>query len=439
MAQRQTPPAVSDWVDVDDWQDTSAQTPPPLPDPIGGLAENINKETIKPSSYNPAGLDLLAGVGSEVFSTGLGVSKLLNRATGGRIGHDPSTPLESVPLFGERYNFAPQNTMQKVGKVGAQIAEVALPTSAASKLVQGPGFLRAAARTGLEGATVGAVRSAQTGDPVQGAKEGVIAAATGGVIRAIPPLVQRAKVALAGGPQNYIEQQLAGGTPVKAITERGQMIQKVTPELAQNPAYLQAKNIRFQQKAFEDFNAAKHGLKAAEGSLNSTLKIPRDKIIDFIDDKIAELQVPGRDELLSGAPEAVRELVNARNTISKLHQYIPVDDAIKLRRQLDNAIQVGGGFKETSTAAERALMQARRDVSNAVRGEIAAVDGGFRRANEAFSKAADVMDAGQIDWNTGRVKLGELTKVQQLKNVVKRGAGTAAVGAGGYAAYKALE
>lgn len=166
-------------------QAVQTAAPPPLPNPIAGLAADINKEAAKPTSYNPVATDLLAGAGSGVFSTGLGISKLFNRATGGRVGHDPATKLESVPLFGKNYDFSPQNTTQKVGMAGEQIAEVAVPATKASSLIKGPGWLRAAARTGAEGATVGAVRAAQTGDPVQGAKEGTAAAALGGGVRLV--------------------------------------------------------------------------------------------------------------------------------------------------------------------------------------------------------------------------------------------------------------
>jgi len=161
-------------------------------------------------SFAKTGVDLLAGIGSGVLNTSLGVSKLMNRATGGRLGVSPSTTLEDIGM-------QPTNTAQKIGMGAEQVGEFFLPAgaigegtkaveaaTAASKLPQlVKTGLNLAARSGLEAAGAGAVTAAQTGGNPDATK-------TAAAIAAAFPVAGKILEPAADAIKNVLSQKLPG-------------------------------------------------------------------------------------------------------------------------------------------------------------------------------------------------------------------------------------
>jgi hypothetical protein len=166
--------------------------------------------------------DLLIGAGKSVLGTIQGGGNLIRSIpkVGPALDAMGSVTLPVTPQ--------PSNTMQTVGKVAGDIGQFMLPGAALGKvkmaLATGSGLLDALVGAGVEGASAGAIGSAQTGSLAQGGKIGLATAGTtaamSGLLAAAKPLsekienvlVKPSKADLADGfdPENVFKYNVGG-------------------------------------------------------------------------------------------------------------------------------------------------------------------------------------------------------------------------------------
>ncbi len=241
----------------------------------------------------------------------------------------------------------------------------------------------------------------------------------------------------------------------------------VAPKLAQNPKLVGVGQEAFEKRLFTEFKTADSAVKAAETATPKATTIVKQDVLADIDAAIDKLQIPASPTIqrvpvmtpgkgvtgfqnktvsqsVSGHPDALKVLKASRDDIAKLPDNIPFHELVTYRRQLDRAIQTGGGWKDTATAAERAAMEAKRNVVNSIRAKLGDASAPFKAANKQFSTYADGMEAAGLDWNTGR-KLSRVGKVppssrtRRAAELAGKAAVTAAGAGAGYEIYQKLK
>ncbi len=127
---------------------------------------------------------LFSGIGGAGFSTAKGLATLAERGANlGMPGGPVERALEQSPTVQKLTEDRP-GVMENVGRMGEQMAEMAIPGPTEAKLASKlneilPWGLRLAARAGLSGATTGAMTAIQSGgDPEAGLQGGKVAAGT---------------------------------------------------------------------------------------------------------------------------------------------------------------------------------------------------------------------------------------------------------------------
>jgi hypothetical protein len=145
----------------------------PAPEKLGvGFGPDTTLENDALKAISDVGIGLAV---KGPLKTALGVSQLLNRASGGRLGVPPSVTQEDVGI-------APTNTAQRVGQTVEQIGEFFVPGGAVAKggkaveALKIPAALKTVGKAAMEGVAAGGVAAAQTGSPTTGAVAGATAA-----------------------------------------------------------------------------------------------------------------------------------------------------------------------------------------------------------------------------------------------------------------------
>ncbi len=155
------------------------------------------------ANFVDAPQNFLEGVGSGVMSTARGVSKLAHRA------------IPAIPEIPEGYAKPPEGFMGAVGHYGEQAAEFLAPVGligkagkaidGATAAVRGGRVLAGAGKAALEGLSTGAITTAQTGSPTEGAKAGATGAAVSGVLQTLPKTYQAVKNRLTPERQRAVD------------------------------------------------------------------------------------------------------------------------------------------------------------------------------------------------------------------------------------------
>jgi hypothetical protein len=149
---------------------TAPQVPPePKAPPAQSTWEKIKTGAV----------DLAKGAGEGALQTGLTLSPLINK-----IPYIGETLAPSAGIRGAEELATPANTTQKVGKIGEQVAEFAIPTGVAAKEAQAAGklipFLGRTA-TGLVGGLTGSQLGKYGGRMIGGETGGEIGEIAGGL------------------------------------------------------------------------------------------------------------------------------------------------------------------------------------------------------------------------------------------------------------------
>lgn len=135
-------------------------------------------------------------------------------------------------------------------------------------------------------------------------------------------------------------------------------------------------------------------------------QIPMRPVLGSIDEAIGKLHVRGTNA--TGHPDAVNALRSLREQVAKLPEYADADQVIQLRRQFDKAIQEGGGFKGSGTAAEKTTMRMKRGVSDLLRTQLNELDPALKLANRDYSiyrSAADIVERRALG-DVGKIGTG---------------------------------
>lgn len=193
---------------------------------------------------SPATTETAIGAGKSVLGTIKGGADLIRQIPG--VG----PALERGPAYDFKtpITLEPQDTAQRVGKTAADIGQFMLPASSLAKvkaaLKTGSGLLNALVGAGVEGASAGAIGSAQTGDLGKGAVTGAVTAGTTlgaqAALASLKPLAERIERALVKPQQadmrdgfktaNIFKHQL-GGTLEQSYDKTQQAIDRASKQL----------------------------------------------------------------------------------------------------------------------------------------------------------------------------------------------------------------
>lgn len=239
-----------------------------------------------------------------------------------------------------------------------------------------------------------AAPAAQTGTLADALKAGPL---VGPIVGAGENLLSKVRRYRAGGDIPYIEQQIK-----PAGAERQAATIKIAPQMAEDPQLLAAKGARFDQQVFDKFKAAEAELKAAGQSVPQGTMIPKKGLMDDLLDTIdKQSSFESNPEVVSNSA-AHKILGDWYNKLDKLPDQIPFEELRDFRQKLDRDIMTHGGWKETASSADRAEMQANRDVVNTIRKHLKGINARLDTADAAYGPAADAVSASGLDWESGR-------------------------------------
>ncbi len=139
-------------------------------------------------------------------------------------------------------------------------------------------------------------------------------------------------------------------------------------------------------------------------------------------------------------PDARRALERAANSVNRLSDQANAKDVIKLRRDLDQAAEEMGGFKEAGPAVDRISAKVFRGVGDMVRGRLNDMDPGLAKANHEYwltRKAVDIAERRQLG-EVGKVGTGLPGRGSLLDDIIASGVGGSVGGPAGAAAAEGL-
>lgn len=242
-----------------------------------------------------------------------------------------------------------------------------------------------------------------------------------------------------GPAKAQIEQKLG-----PSAIERKAVTGEISDELAKRQNFVKAaKGEPFDSEVYKGFKDSEVALDAAAQQVPKGTMARKAPIVQDIKAKIGKLQVPGQIDpatghpvMISGHPDAVKALQNALNTIEQFPDMVPFEDMRLFRQQLDQAIKTSGGWKETASAAEKAVAEANRSVANSIRAELAQAAPVMSPANAEYSLMHKAMESAGLSFEDGR-RLANIGKVPASRALEAfKAAGK--LGIGGYSAYKLL-
>lgn len=177
----------------------------PTPSPAGQAPQiNMQPQSIPSAVGSAVGSEVRSqardtgevakGVGKGILSTAIGANKLTSKIpiAGQYLSASPQQIQQAEPYT------QPSNTAQKIGKIGEQAAEFALPGGALRGAVKGGSVAAMLARSILEGVSAGGVSAVQTGgDMGEAVKTAALGAGTSAGIEAAAKSVPAVKSAVA--------------------------------------------------------------------------------------------------------------------------------------------------------------------------------------------------------------------------------------------------
>lgn len=213
--------------------------------------------------------------------------------------------------------------------------------------------------------------------------------------------------------------------------------QSISPEIAERGMARGRSGKAIDANVMAEVNRAGTGVAEAENRLTgrTQYRIERNPILGEIDQAIQDLHVGEA----TGHPEAVSKLRTMRAEIAKLPEVMSVDDAIRFRRSLDKAVEDAGGFKQSSTSADRMDMTVRRGVADMFRRRLNGIDEGLATANHDFwlaRKAADIVQRRELG-EVGKITSGLPGRGSILDDILATTIGTAVGGPAGGAVAEA--
>lgn len=344
-------------------------------------------------------LDLGAGAGKGALRSVYGAGDVIRRGLGMK-----DRPFQDPKLQQE---LQPTNPMQKAGQFIEQGAEYALPIP--GKKLKAAGTL---GKMAYEGARAGLVGGAQSGgDPTQTATQATIGAVIPGIgavlsdaapglksaaekiyrrfllqgggkwadkkvaENAIPELIKRGEGALTeGGFTDHVEQR---------IMDSGKKIEAAEDAALKNPSW----------------RAGSYSAKQGTVQMVPPGQIETKPILDEME-RLTKEKFLKSGKVPALMQDEYKQWLRMSRDLKSRGQFIPLDQAIALRRQLDQAVAESSGFQKIDLNASKEAMRAG---ANALRKELARWVPDMAAANKEYSLWAGVND---VIKNTQERKIG---------------------------------
>lgn len=337
-----------------------------------------------PSVFQPV-TDVLAGIGSGVFNSGLGVSKLL--------GAVPSeTTLEDIGM-------APTNDLQKAGMAAEQIGEFFLPSglagkgakaveaaTAASRLpTAAKTLLNVGTRAGLEATGAGAVTAVQTGGDVETTR------AAAGLSAAIP-VAGRVIQPVANVAKTFLSQKLPGRL-VESLIKPPKRMKAFGKEPGQEVA-LQRLKANTLEGLEQEIAQRSDNVGAIIDRMLSTPSAARQRIDIVplingpIDDAIRAAKIDGNKALVSRLEELRAGQLTERFNLTTTPKALRVSPLDARRIKTQN----GKAFRWSEDPVESSLNDVRQQIYRNINDAIEAKVPGVKAVNRSYG---NLLSAGK--------------------------------------------
>lgn len=417
MAQRQTA-KVDDWVDVDDWQDvTPAQ------------------ESIKPfesPKYGPTGPSAGEVASEQAASVLRGIPQAVT-----------SLPAAAKEIGLTAWDFARGKLMPGAKRLGSIASGMAQPLTTTARgvgaliapdTISAPSeedFTRAAEGSGalLAGAEIpNIVRGAVKAAPVA---SGAVARASGAVARKALGAVTTPEALESAAATSKAQALKPVGLEAQAAAQR------IAPEASRRGLFSGIRSKTIDRNVKAELDRAGQMVSKAEARLSSDVRpeaqIAKAPILQEMDDILR-----GLDPDIF--PEAVSQIQRLRGAVNRLPEYASFDRVIKLRRDLDTAVDQMGGFKGASASADRIKVVTTRGVSDILRRQLNDLDPSLKAANHEFwlaRKASDIVSRRELG-DVGKMGTELPGRGSLLDDIIATGTGSAIAGAPGAIAAEAV-
>jgi len=305
-----------------------------------------------------AGIGALKGAGSTVF----GLGKLVHDYTPiGRIS-DAILPgaFEQKPE-----EIVPQNTAQRVGFTGEQVAEFFVPGGSAAKLAQAP--------------KAAGITLAQTSSPMDAGASGAITAVIPGA-----GTVARLSKGFREGAEKSAAQAL-GATKEWAKAEAS----KLAPEMIQRGVKGSREAMLDQAKAQAATIGSAIDDVIADAAARGTI-VDGDVARSSIQAARKALMIPsssGKNIPIEGTQAALNKLDRLDKFVERLGPAIPIEDAQRVKQAWDKIVSKAGlyGPKATSSATDNAEAWAIREAAGSFRKLLADASPDLATLNKEFA------------------------------------------------------
>lgn len=270
--------------------------------------------------------------------------------------------------------------------------------------------------------------------------------------------IQSARQALAGGPVRFIVQSLLRGSK---NAEREALAFDAAPQLSKDVEFLTAKTPKqVDELLLKRYQTAKTAIDAGEKLVPEGTTLAREPLLNQIKavkDRFRTIgeattrQVPttvqSPSSIYGGLPDtrfktvtsntfseinknALAEIERLYDEVAKQPADIPFERLRELLQRLDKTIKVSGGWSETGSAADRAVLVAQRGVSGAMRQHLSTANPEeLTAANKAYAQAMDLLNAARID-PARAYRIGTLAESTPAQRALSTAAKLAAGGAG---------
>lgn len=332
----------------DDWFAQYGAKTPDAPPPAASALGTFNRQ--RAEGYGQLGqtvMDLGIGAAKGAGQTITSLGNIARKIPGVNALDRLMTP---IPL-----NLEPQNTTQRVGKIGEQIAEVVAPgralTSLGTKAAEtlAPRLAGSVGRTAanlipraaVEGAGGAAMAAAQGGDPMTG---GALGAAMPVAGRGLATIGEMVGPALRDAAQTQVVKALG---PTKERFKA--MAEKLAPEMLK-------RGIRGSRASLVEQAAA--GVEAAGHEIETTLdavgarQIGIQPVVEALERAKGAFQgLNPAGKLVVYEPRAVNQLSALQRIVNDMGPDARVDQVVAVRRAWDTVVAQAGGFAQRAPGA----------------------------------------------------------------------------------------
>ncbi len=296
---------------------------PPPPSMLGRAAET--------------GANLAIGAAKGLGSSVIGAGRLVQMVPGVTRAVDAlyGTPgISQEAMRQADVALTPQGTAQTIGKLGEQIAEVAIPATKMASLGKAGRLLPAVAEQATLGGTMASV---QGGNPIIGAALGAAAPVVGKVVEALPTKLK----------EQAAKQVVQALGPTK---ERFKAIaQKLTPQILQRG--LKGSREALQEKAATTLHDVGTELDAIL-TQHAQQPIGIQPVVAALEtSKDAFRTTSAAGAVVEFEPRAIKQLTGLQQVLTDLGPTPTVEQLVAVRRAWDKVVSQAGGFEHRAVGA----------------------------------------------------------------------------------------